>query len=82
MRPHDSEQAMGKFLRIDLPILLPDVSDAADACVERLIAALRDQQGIEEVHIHTEGDGAPGQLCVHYDPDTLPLARIRELGTL
>lgn len=79
MRPHDSEQAMGKFLRIDLPILLPDVSDAADACVERLIAALRDQQGIEEVHIHTEGDGAPGQLCVHYDPDTLPLARIREL---
>lgn len=82
MQPHDTEhnKAARTLLRIDLPILLPDIPDIADTCVERLVCTLRSQPGVERVHIHTQ-DGAPNQLCVHYDPDALPLARIREFVT-
>ncbi|MBY0318684.1 MAG: heavy metal translocating P-type ATPase [Reyranella sp.] len=67
-------------LRLDIPILLPEVNDAADACVKRLISEMRGREGIEEVHVATR-DGEPAQLCVHYDAAVLPLPRIRELVT-
>ncbi len=67
-------------LRLDIPILLPEVHDAADACVTRLISEMRGREGIEEVHVATP-DGEAAQLCVHYDAAVLPLPRIRELVT-
>ena len=70
---------MTNKLRLDLPILLPDILHDTDACVERLLAELRGQTGVEDVHVRSDGVPATHQLCIHYDPDTLPLARIREL---
>jgi Zn2+/Cd2+-exporting ATPase len=70
---------MTEKLRIDLQILLPHVPDEADACVRRLIDDLEGRNGIEQVHLRPGSDGAPAQLCVHYDPDVVPLARIREV---
>lgn len=64
-------------LRLDLPLLLPDVDDADDRCVGRLIAALSGKPGIAEAHIALEG-GAP-QLCIHYDPAQITIGRVREL---
>ncbi len=72
---------MTEKLRLDIPILLPEVSDAADACVARLTSELRARQGVENVHVAAARDGEPPQLCIHYDADILPLARIRELVT-
>ena len=69
---------MSDKLRLDIPILLPGVDDAADACVARLISEMRGRDGIEEVHVSAH-DGEPTQLCVHYDAAILPLTRIREL---
>lgn len=64
-------------LRLDLPLLLPDVDDADDRCVGRLIAALSGRPGIAEAHIAREG-GAP-QLCIHYNPAQITIGRVREL---
>ena len=66
-------------LRLDLPLLLPDVRDKSDACVGRLVSELDGRDGVESVHI-AEEEGAPPRLCIHYDPERLPLARIRELA--
>ena len=66
-------------LRLDIPILLPEIDDAADACVARLISEMRGRDGVGHVHVAPEGDSEPAQLCIHYDPETLPLPRIREL---
>lgn len=66
-------------LRIDLQILLPQVPDESDACVRRLIHDLESRDGIVQVHLRAGSDGTPTQLCVHHDPDVVPLARIREM---
>lgn len=77
------QQKGGRFMtttvRIDLSIVLPEIPDAADACVERLTDGLRVQRGVEGVHIHADGGNSSHQLCIHYDPDTLSLERIDEL---
>ena len=70
---------MSERLRLDLPLLLPDVHDRSDACVGRLVSDLDGREGVESVHI-AEEEGAPPRLCIHYDPERLPLARIRELA--
>lgn len=67
-----------KKLRLDLPLVLPDVSEAHDRCVLRLTDTLKGRNGIDEVHIVGIESGAP-QLCVHYDPDSMTLGRVREL---
>ncbi|MBC8793663.1 MAG: heavy metal translocating P-type ATPase [Xanthomonadales bacterium] len=70
---------MTEKLRIDLQILLPQVPDEADACVGRLIDDLKGRNGIQEVHVRAGVGSTPAQVCIHYDPDTVPLARIRDL---
>ena len=67
-----------KKLRLDLPLVLPDVSEVHDRCVLRLTDTIKGRSGIDEVHIVDIESGAP-QLCVHYDPDSMTLGRVREL---
>jgi Cd2+/Zn2+-exporting ATPase len=69
---------MTEKLRLDLPLVLPDISNAADACVARLLDDLRGRDGVAEAHVRTT-EGKPAELCVHYDPDIIPLPRIRAL---
>ena len=38
-------------LKIDIPVILPDVADAADACVGRLITELKGHDGVSDVHV-------------------------------
>ena len=65
-------------LRLDLPLVLPDVHDPADPCVDRLRQKLVGRPGIDEAHVVGLEDGKP-KLCVHYDPDLMSLGRLREL---
>ena len=67
-------------LRLDIPVLLPEISDAADACVARLIGSLEGRAGVDEVHVLQRGVGQPAELCIHFDPDAISLQRIRELA--
>ncbi len=66
-------------LRLDIAIVVPGVPDAADACVLRLTSELEGRDGIEAAHVAQSSNGETAQLCVHYDPDVLSLARIREV---
>jgi Cd2+/Zn2+-exporting ATPase len=52
--------------------------DATDHCVERLIDWLVHRNGI--VHAHIVREGGAAQLCLHYDPDQLPLDQARYLA--
>ncbi|WP_449253914.1 heavy metal translocating P-type ATPase [Brevundimonas naejangsanensis] len=64
--------------RLNLPLLLPDAPDVSDACVDRLIAKLREKEGVSEVHV-ADADGQPN-LCIHYDPERLTLQQVRQMA--
>ena len=65
-------------LRLDLPLLLPDIDDIADACVDRLIADLNGFDGVSKAHVEKAVGETAALLCIHYDPALITLARIRE----
>ncbi len=70
---------MARSVRIDLPLLLPDLADTRDACVNRLTALISPRPGIQKVHVRTEVN--PPELCVHYDPQIVSLAEVQRLAT-
>ena len=76
---------MAEHIQLDLPIVLPNVPDAKDACVGRLTESLREQAGVHKAHVVAATNGEPDRLCIHYDPDAISLPRIRQrvrgLGT-
>ena len=67
---------MTEQTRLDLPLLLPEIPDEADRCVARMLDELREREGVREAHVVGAAAGEAAQLCVHYDPDTISLARI------
>ena len=71
---------MADTVRLDLPVLLPDVPDVRDACVARLTDALVATAGVERAHVVAVESGAPAQLCLHYDPAVVALPRLRRVA--
>jgi Cd2+/Zn2+-exporting ATPase len=69
---------MAQNVRIDLPLLLPDIPDARDACVKRLQDLIAPKPGILQVHTRSEED--PPKLCVHYDPQIVSIAEVERLA--
>jgi Zn2+/Cd2+-exporting ATPase len=67
-----------KHVRIELPILLPEIPDARDACVRRLQELLNQRRGITKTHV-VEDNGAT-LLCLHYDPDVITLDKVQRLA--
>src|SRR3546814_9633094 len=67
-------------VRLDIPLLLPDVRDEADRCVARLTTELRGREGVQDAHVVAARGDRPAQLCIHYDPDSLSLERVREIA--
>lgn len=63
-------------LALDVSVVLPDIPDERDACVERLTGLLR-HEGFEQVHIVQEDSRA--RLCLHYDPEQLSVEKVRRL---
>lgn len=86
----------GHTTRLDLPLLLPEVQDLRDACVERLVQTLQQRAGVQSVHVVGRGaqnceDATPSvvfasaqpaesQLCLHYNPNQLSLEHITALA--
>jgi Cd2+/Zn2+-exporting ATPase len=68
---------MEKTVQLDLDVVLPGVPDEHDRCVGRLVRSLEAKDGVIRAHIE-EKAGEPPRLCLHYDPDRLPLPRVRE----
>lgn len=65
-------------VRLDIPLLLPDVPQTKDRCVSELVSALSAHEGVTQAHV-VEKNGT-AQLCIHYAPGTIALPRIRELA--
>ena len=71
---------MDKPLRLDLPLLLPDVPDERDACVRRLTQTLLSREGVERAHILIAKDSGRPELCIHFDSIVLSLDHIRQIA--
>ena len=71
---------MTEKVLLDVPVVLPDALDERDRCVRRLTATMSGTPGLGEVHVVEAADGAPARLCLHYDPATTNVARIRDLA--
>lgn len=67
-----------KSVEIALPLLLPDIEDERDACLEKLQNALQAHKGILTTHLHSDHD--PVDLCIHYDPNLISLAVVYRLA--
>jgi Zn2+/Cd2+-exporting ATPase len=68
---------MNKY-KVDLELALPAEADACEACIERLLSALRDQRGITSAHVDRSNAEAP-KLCLHYDPTALRIDRLEKI---
>ncbi len=69
-----------KKLQIQIPLILPEVPDEKDQCVDKLIKQLQGKEGLEKVHVADEADNGVPQLCFHYDPDVISIDRIQQLA--
>jgi len=70
-------------VRIDLPVLLPDLPDDRDACAERLVALVQSHPGVEKVHVDRDdehGTSATAVLCMHYDPALVSMSEVERLA--
>jgi Cd2+/Zn2+-exporting ATPase len=65
-------------LRLEIPVLLPQVDDERDQCVQRLKETLAGRRGIDRVHVEREDGQAV--LCLHYAPDLTTLDQVRRLA--
>ncbi len=66
--------------RINLEILLPEVPDERDECVNRIIRRLQSEKGIERVHIIPENGNHKAQICFHYDPSVIAVNEVEQLA--
>lgn len=67
---------MNAKLKLDIPLVLPEVSNVADACMLRLTSAIAARPGVEEAHVIGPTGNGPPVLCIHYDPDIVSISRI------
>ncbi len=67
-----------RHVRIELPLLLPEIPDARDACVRRLQELLTLRRGITRTHVVDDGDTP--SLCLHYDPDVVTIDSVERLA--
>jgi Cd2+/Zn2+-exporting ATPase len=74
---------MEKELQLEIPLLLPQVEDEKDQCVERLLEHVRSQRGIVQAHV--ERKNGEGCFCLHYEPNLVSLNQVqrwaKEAGT-
>lgn len=67
-------------VKIDLHVLLPDIPDEQDACVQRIIAEMSHRKGIDQVHIVPARKFAKSLLCFHYNPQIISIEAVQKLA--
>ncbi|MCX7347289.1 MAG: hypothetical protein NTU78_16425 [Alphaproteobacteria bacterium] len=77
--PHRDELKADR-LQLDIPVILPNLPDEADACVELLVDELEDRDGIDWVHVFPASGDQPAKLCIHYHLEVLSLEWIKEIA--
>ncbi|AWO01103.1 heavy metal translocating P-type ATPase [Chitinophaga alhagiae] len=67
-------------LKINIDLVLPDIPDEKDACVQRIITTLQGRPGIDKVHVIPGTANTKPQLCFHYNPDVITLAHVQKMA--
>lgn len=68
-----------KKLKLELGLVLPEI-DHGDACMHFLTERLQAHWGVDYAHIDRTNGHA--ELCIHYDPNLLPLPHIERLAQM
>ena len=63
---------MTEQIQLEIPLILPEIPDATDACVHRLTANLSARPGIEKAHIVPAQDAKPASVSGAFSTPTLP----------
>ncbi|MBX3424277.1 MAG: heavy metal translocating P-type ATPase [Pirellulales bacterium] len=71
---------MPQKARLKIDFVLPDVPDSQDACVDRLRRLLDAKKGIDSSHVVESSEDTNGEFCIHYNPNVLSLAEVRDLS--
>lgn len=66
--------------KINLSLILPEIPDERDACVQRVMEIMEKHKGIEKAHVVAANGQADAQLCFHYNPDVISLDQIQQLA--
>lgn len=69
-----------KKIQLNIDLLLPDVPDEKDACVRRILDELKDESGLEKVHVLPAKDAQPAQLCLHIDTSVTTIKEIEKIA--
>lgn len=69
-----------KKTKINLEILLPEVPNERDECVNRIIKSLEYKRGIDKVHIVPEDGNKKAQLCFHYNPSEISISKVERFA--
>jgi len=67
-------------LQIKIPLLLPELPDEKDRCVQKLIQQFQYKEGLEKVYVADETENDVPQLCFHYDSDLISIDCIQSLA--
>lgn len=65
-------------IQLDIPLLVPDITDGDDGCLVRLEQMLENRHGIHRVHV--KRDVNPPQLCLHFDPNLVSLRNVQRIA--
>jgi len=71
---------MSDKAKIEIRLVLPAVADARDLCVRRFADLLRAKEGIEDVHVVQASGSELDHFCIHYAPERLSLAEVRDFA--
>ncbi len=65
-------------VHLGLSAVLPGVASEGDGCIERFATRMISQRGVTEAHLEEQ----EGQtvLCLHYDPNLVPLERVERIA--
>ena len=69
-----------KTIELAIPLLLPGVEDNGDGRLRLLERALQVHRGILRAHL--ELDRSPADLCLHYNPNQLGMAEVKQIAEL
>ena len=67
-----------KTIELEIPLLLPDIADDQDRCLDQLENLLKNQRGI--IRAHLERAQVPVRLCLHYDPNLTSLPVVQQIA--
>ena len=70
---------MAEKTRLKIELLLPDIDNADDRCVQRLTDLLATKKGVGRVHLDTR-EQEVGKICVHFDPTIITVGEVRQFA--